>query len=44
MKATFTEEQQQLADLAERMAERMGADARAGATPTPGGRSWSRPG
>jgi alkylation response protein AidB-like acyl-CoA dehydrogenase len=36
MKATFTDEQQQLADLAERMAERIGADARAGGDPDAG--------
>ena len=36
MKATFTEEQQQLADLAERMAERIGADARSGGDPDAG--------
>jgi alkylation response protein AidB-like acyl-CoA dehydrogenase len=38
MNATFTEEQQQLADLAERMAARIGADARAGGDPDAG---WS---
>ena len=36
MKATFTEEQQQLAELAERMAERMAADAREGGDPDAG--------
>jgi alkylation response protein AidB-like acyl-CoA dehydrogenase len=36
MKATFTDEQQQLADLAERMAERIGADARGGGDPDAG--------
>jgi alkylation response protein AidB-like acyl-CoA dehydrogenase len=36
MKATFTEEQQQLAELAERMAERIGADARGGGDPDAG--------
>jgi len=36
MKATFTEEQQQLADLAERMAERIGADARGEGDPDAG--------
>lgn len=36
MKATFTDEQQHLADLAERMAERIGADARGGGDPDAG--------
>jgi alkylation response protein AidB-like acyl-CoA dehydrogenase len=36
MKATFTEEQQHLAELAERMAERMAADAREGGDPGAG--------
>ena len=36
MNATFTEEQQQLAELAERMAERIGADARGGGDPDAG--------
>jgi len=36
MKATFTEEQQQLAELAGRMAERMAADAREGGDPDAG--------
>jgi alkylation response protein AidB-like acyl-CoA dehydrogenase len=36
MKATFTEEQQQLAELAERMAERIAADAREGGNPDAG--------
>jgi alkylation response protein AidB-like acyl-CoA dehydrogenase len=36
MKATFTEEQQHLAELAERMAERIGADARGGGDPDAG--------
>jgi alkylation response protein AidB-like acyl-CoA dehydrogenase len=36
MKATFTEEQQQLAELAERMAERIGADAREAGDPGAG--------
>jgi alkylation response protein AidB-like acyl-CoA dehydrogenase len=36
MKATFTEEQLQLAELAERMAERIGADARGGGDPDAG--------
>ena len=36
MKATFTEEQQQLAELAQRLAERIGADARGGGDPDAG--------